>query len=66
MGSDVGKTILSSDRLHKGIITKESERYCAVCGWHSCYIVRWDDGTMTKPCTAGVSYDRDSILIIDQ
>lgn len=52
--SDVGKIIWSRDHKLKGTIVKESERYCAVCGRHSCYIVKWEDNLMTKPCTRGV------------
>lgn len=54
MANDVGKVIWSRGRKVKGMVTAVSERYCTVCGRHTCYIVRWDDGTKTKPCTAGV------------
>lgn len=63
--SDVTKYIWDRNLEMKGIITKESKRHCAVCGRHSCYIVLWDDGTRTKPCTAGVSYLPNGDLIID-
>lgn len=63
--SDVTKYIWDRNLEMKGIITKESERYCSICGRHSCYIVLWDDGTRTKPCTAGVSYLPNGDLIID-
>jgi hypothetical protein len=59
--SDIGKTIWSRGHEEKGIVTNESERYCAVCGRHSCYIVKWDDGTITKPCTAGVKVVGDEL-----
>lgn len=52
--SDIGKIIWSRGHKERGVVTNESERYCAVCGRHSCLIVKWDDGTKTKPCTAGV------------
>ena len=52
---DVGKIIWSRGKEIKGIVKSISSRYCAACGRnHRCYIVRWDDGTMTKPCSAGV------------
>lgn len=52
--SDIGKTIWSREHKEKGIVVNESERYCAVCGRHSCYIVKWEDGKKTKPCTHGI------------
>lgn len=52
--NNVGKIIWIKGHTDKGIVRKESERYCAACGRHSCLIVDWDDGKMTKPCTAGV------------
>lgn len=52
--SNTGKIIWDRTHTHKGVIIKESERYCIVCGRHSCYIVEWDDGMRTKPCTNGV------------
>ena len=52
--SDIGKIIWSREHKERGVVTNESERYCAVCGRHSCLIVKWDDGTKTKPCTAGI------------
>ena len=54
--SDVGKIIWSREHKEKGIVVNESERYCAVCGRHSCLIVEWKDGKKTKPCTHGVKY----------
>ena len=62
--SDIGKTIWARDCSVKGKVIKESERYCAVCGRHACYIVHWEDGTMTKPCTKGVLYQENGDLII--
>lgn len=53
--ADVGKKIWTRDHSEYGIVQKESHRYCAACGFtHSCYIVKWNDGTITKPCTKGV------------
>lgn len=52
--SDIGKVIWSRGHECRGIVIKESERYCAVCGWHSCLIVKWDGKNVTKPCTAGI------------
>lgn len=52
---DIGKTFLSSDGKIKGVVKTISERYCAACQCtHTCYIVDWEDGVRTKPCTAGV------------
>lgn len=62
--SDINRTIWSRDHKIKGRITHESERYCAACGRHSCYIVKWDDNTITKPCTKGVSCLPNGDLII--
>jgi hypothetical protein len=52
--SDIGKIIWNRDRTEKGIVTNISSRYCACCGQHECLIVKWDDGTKTKPCTKGI------------
>lgn len=53
---DVGKTMWSRDRAIKGTVTGISQRRCAACGrTHTCYIVKWDDGTTTKPCTKAMS-----------
>lgn len=63
--NDIGKTIWSRGRKEKGVVTKLSERYCAGCqSTHTCYIVKWDDGTTTKPCTAGVKCVGDDLEII--
>ena len=63
--SEIGKTMWSRDRVFRGTVTKISRRYCAACGGdHDCYIVHWDDGTVTKPCANGVEYDTNGDLII--
>lgn len=37
-----------------GKITRRSTRYCAACASiRPCYIVRWPDGSVTKPCVHG-------------
>ena len=49
--SNVGKTIWSNDKSKKGLITHETERYCAVCRkTHRCYTIKWEDNSCTKPC----------------
>ena len=62
--SDVEKNIWDRNHTVKGIVIKESERYCTVCGRHSCYIVKWEDGQKTKPCTCGVKLLEDGDLQI--
>ena len=53
--ADIGETIRSRDGSISGKITGVSERYCAACQVvHSCYLVKWEDGKRTKPCTKGV------------
>ena len=53
----IGKTILSRGGKHKGTVTGVSSRYCKACGMnHPCFLVTWEDGKKTKPCTAGVEY----------
>ena len=42
--SNVGKIIWNREHKEKGIVINESERYCAVCGRHSCLIVKWEYG----------------------
>lgn len=54
MTNDVGKKIWSRDMSEYGVVTAESHRKCVVCGPHSCYIVKWNDNKITKPCTHGV------------
>jgi hypothetical protein len=62
--SNVGKIIWARGRKEKGIVVKESFRWCAACGRnHDCYIVKWDDGTKTKPCTAGIKTVGDELEI---
>ena len=57
--------ILSRNGKLKGKIKTVSYRYCAGCQKdHECYIVHWEDGTLTKPCTAGVRKNKDGILQI--
>lgn len=63
--NEVGRTIWARDMRVKGKIRKLSSRYCAVCGYHDCYIVDWEDGTVTKPCTRGVSVTKHGELKID-
>ena len=51
---NVGRTMLSRDGALKGVITGVSSRYCAGCGMnHPCYLVTWENGRKTKPCTKG-------------
>lgn len=43
-----------------GKITHHSTRYCAACcSVRPCYIVRWPDGSITKPCTHGCGPAKD-------
>ena len=65
MNEDVGRTMWAIDRSTKGIVTCVSERYCAACQRRRrCYIVKWEDGTRTKPCVGGCSYDGEDLIII--
>jgi hypothetical protein len=52
--NEVGKIMWSRGRTEQGIVTKVSSRHCACCGHNKCYIVRWPDGHITKPCAAAV------------
>ena len=63
--AEVGKTIYARNRTSVGKVRKVSYRRCAVCGDHSCYIVDWEDGGMTKPCTCGVKTNPDGTLEIE-
>lgn len=48
-----------------GKILHRSHRYCATCqSNHSCYVVRWPDGKITKPCTAGCKVNANGMLQI--
>lgn len=62
-----GRKIYGRNRACVGKVRRVSYRQCAVCGWHSCYIVDWGEGTsrkMTKPCTCGVKENPDGTLQI--
>ena len=62
-----GRKIYGRNRACVGKVRRVSYRQCAVCGWHSCYIVDWGEGTsrkMTKPCTCGVKENPDGTLEI--
>lgn len=63
--TNVGKMILSKDKTLRGLVTHETQRYCAVCKKkHRCYIVRWDNGKSTKPCEKAVEpYGNDALII---
>lgn len=59
------EAMLSRDGKKAGLVESRQIRYCAACqGMHSCYLVRWTDGTTTKPCTAGVREIVPGVLII--
>lgn len=61
----VGMSILSRDKSIKGIVTHETQRYCAICKKkHRCYIVKWNNGTCTKPCEKSIEALDDDTLII--
>ena len=63
--SKVGKTIFSNDKTLKGIVTHETQRYCAICKTkHTCYIVKWDNGRCTKPCGKAIEELNDDELIM--
>lgn len=52
---NIGQTMLSRDGNIKGVVTGVSSRYCAACERnHPCYLVTWEHGKKTKPCTKGV------------
>ena len=52
-----GRRIWSRGKTISGIVKAESRRYCGACmRVHACYVVLWDDGSTTKPCTAGVEF----------
>ncbi len=52
-----GRRIWNRDKAISGIIQAKTRRYCAACQRvHDSYIVLWDNGMKTKPCTAGVEF----------
>ena len=63
--AEAGKIIYARNRTSIGKVRKVSYRRCAVCGYHSCYIVDWEDNSMTKPCTCGVKSNPDGTLEIE-
>ena len=60
-----GAKIYARGKTMAGTVRCVSYRHCAACGQHSCYIVDWPDGHMTKPCTAGVKTNPDGTLEIE-
>ena len=61
---EIGKTFWSRDRKIRGVVTGISSRRCAACGYSRCYLVKWEDGTRTKPCAKDVGYTPNGDLII--
>lgn len=58
---EVRNTIYSRNKEEKGIIQKIQSRYCAACGTNSlCYVVKWNDEKITKPCIHGVGVYRET------
>lgn len=52
---NIGMRIFSRDKSVKGVVTGVSARYCAACErCHPCYLVTWENGKKTKPCTKSV------------
>ena len=51
---DIGVKIYNKDKKLIGTIIDFGEKYCEVCGRHSCYIVQWDNGSSEKICTSEV------------
>ena len=75
LGADVGKRIYSKNGVYTGVVLKISSKSCFECGKHRhccagcdnhhiCYVVQWDDGKVTNPCTSGVKYNLDGSLTI--
>jgi hypothetical protein len=63
--SAIGKIIWNKGHTAKGVVTNEGYRYCAACGRdHACFIVHWDDGSRSKPCTAGIKALNDEFEIV--
>lgn len=61
----IGSIILSRNGKTRGTITGASARYCAACGRnHPCFLVTWEDGQKTKPCTRGVKQVSTGVLQI--
>lgn len=62
----VGSTMLSRDAKHHGVVLRCSSRYCAACGYvQPCWVVKWEDGKITKPCVSGVKRNSDGALQIE-
>ena len=61
---DEGKIIYSKDKKRKGIIKGFGEKYCEICGRHSCYIVQWGNGISEKICTSEVKKIKEYFEVI--
>lgn len=57
--------LLDRDGIETGKILHRSHRYCAACqSNNACYVVRWPDGKITKPCVSGCEINADGKLQI--
>lgn len=57
--------LLDRTGTQSGQILHRSHRYCATCqGNNACYVVRWPDGKITKPCVSGCKVNRNGKLQI--
>ena len=58
---EVENTLYSRDKKEKGIVQKIQSRYCSACGGTNlCYVVKWEDGKITKPCVNGVGINEET------
>lgn len=58
--------VWNSDHTANGVIQSISSRYCAGCGAeHRCLVVKWANGKISKPCTAGLNRLSDSEMQIN-
>lgn len=56
---NIGKPMWDRDHKEAGIITNVSTRICKTCGFSPCFIVRWPNGRITKPCIGGCESPQD-------
>lgn len=51
------KTVISRDGQNTGKVLAETDRNCGIEDCHGTVLqVKWDDGEVSYPCTAGMEY----------
>ena len=61
----INKPIWSRNHGARGVVKRVSDEYCFMCKtYHTCFVVKWDDGNVTKPCISGTMINKEGDLEI--